>query len=163
PGAGRAAGRARGLARRQRHADGHCGPRRPLRAGALDLAGSKRRARRRARLDSRVHAPPCAVFRDRAAARRLRRREDRVADREDGDRKCPDEHAGFGARRRCEVRREDRKSTRLNSSHRTISYAVFCLKKKKNKNIRKEDATIKRVKKLKRKEKQKRNNEIHTI
>src|SRR5207248_8292342 len=26
--------------------------------------------------------------------------------------------------------REDRKSTRLNSSHRTISYAVFCLKKK---------------------------------
>src|SRR6266516_7057976 len=28
--------------------------------------------------------------------------------------------------------REDRKSTRLNSSHRTISYAVFCLKKKKN-------------------------------
>src|SRR5207248_8820561 len=28
------------------------------------------------------------------------------------------------------VRYEDRKSTRLNSSHRTISYAVFCLKKK---------------------------------
>src|SRR6266705_3424157 len=27
-------------------------------------------------------------------------------------------------------RRGDRKSTRLNSSHRTISYAVFCLKKK---------------------------------
>src|SRR5215468_8972258 len=27
---------------------------------------------------------------------------------------------------------EDRKSTRLNSSHITISYAVFCLKKKKN-------------------------------
>src|SRR5437867_6860597 len=27
----------------------------------------------------------------------------------------------------------DRKSTRLNSSHRTISYAVFCLKKKKYK------------------------------
>src|SRR5437867_8635066 len=26
----------------------------------------------------------------------------------------------------------DRKSTRLNSSHRTISYAVFCLKKKRN-------------------------------
>src|SRR5215468_1171437 len=26
----------------------------------------------------------------------------------------------------------DRKSTRLNSSHITISYAVFCLKKKKN-------------------------------
>src|SRR2546430_14658108 len=30
----------------------------------------------------------------------------------------------------------DRKSTRLNSSHSQISYAVFCLKKKKKKNIR---------------------------
>src|SRR5258708_19866223 len=28
-------------------------------------------------------------------------------------------------------RRRDRKSTRLNSSHQIISYAVFCLKKKK--------------------------------
>src|SRR5689334_23572815 len=28
----------------------------------------------------------------------------------------------------------DRKSTRLNSSHSSISYAVFCLKKKNNKN-----------------------------
>src|SRR2546421_4233119 len=28
--------------------------------------------------------------------------------------------------------KEDRKSTRLNSSHDQISYAVFCLKKKKN-------------------------------
>src|SRR5207248_11169798 len=33
---------------------------------------------------------------------------------------------------RCLAR--DRKSTRLNSSHRTISYAVFCLKKKKKNN-----------------------------
>src|SRR5258708_21973884 len=30
----------------------------------------------------------------------------------------------------------DRKSTRLNSSHQIISYAVFCLKKKNNANIR---------------------------
>src|SRR5437773_9769793 len=30
----------------------------------------------------------------------------------------------------------DRKSTRLNSSHITISYAVFCLKKKKKKKIK---------------------------
>src|SRR3712207_8352498 len=29
-------------------------------------------------------------------------------------------------------RREDRKSTRLNSSHANISYAVFCLKKQSN-------------------------------
>src|SRR3712207_7614955 len=42
-----------------------------------------------------------------------------------------------GARRRRAARgavrrghREDRKSTRLNSSHANISYAVFCLKKK---------------------------------
>src|SRR5258708_10283185 len=31
-----------------------------------------------------------------------------------------------------EHRNIDRKSTRLNSSHQIISYAVFCLKKKKN-------------------------------
>src|SRR5439155_26487035 len=43
-------------------------------------------------------------------------------------------------RRRCTVRtrhRVDRKSTRLNSSHVAISYAVFCLKKKKNQNTTK--------------------------
>src|SRR5207248_11159584 len=39
-------------------------------------------------------------------------------------RRCPRTHRGAVL---------DRKSTRLNSSHRTISYAVFCLKKKKNK------------------------------
>src|SRR5207248_8829851 len=33
--------------------------------------------------------------------------------------------------------RLDRKSTRLNSSHRTISYAVFCLKKKTQNNNKK--------------------------
>src|SRR3712207_7720371 len=38
-------------------------------------------------------------------------------------------HPRGRARRRGE--REDRKSTRLNSSHANISYAVFCLKKKK--------------------------------
>src|SRR5207249_11477899 len=31
----------------------------------------------------------------------------------------------------CKPRKRDRKSTRLNSSHVSISYAVFCLKKKK--------------------------------
>src|SRR5258708_28409526 len=36
----------------------------------------------------------------------------------------------------------DRKSTRLNSSHQIISYAVFCLKKKKN-NYTKQVDTIK--------------------
>src|SRR5438477_7804030 len=35
------------------------------------------------------------------------------------------------------VAQRDRKSTRLNSSHMSISYAVFCLKKKKKKNKKK--------------------------
>src|SRR5438094_3402196 len=35
----------------------------------------------------------------------------------------------------------DRKSTRLNSSHRTISYAVFCLKKKKKRTTQKRKQT----------------------
>src|SRR3712207_9021493 len=34
------------------------------------------------------------------------------------------------------LRSRDRKSTRLNSSHANISYAVFCLKKKKKKKIK---------------------------
>src|SRR3989454_4333668 len=36
-------------------------------------------------------------------------------------------------RKRAEEALRDRKSTRLNSSHLVISYAVFCLKKKKKK------------------------------
>src|SRR5712675_2982573 len=42
----------------------------------------------------------------------------------------------IGSRWRCESRR-DRKSTRLNSSHGYISYAVLCLKKKKKKKKKK--------------------------
>src|SRR5438552_12917225 len=46
------------------------------------------------------------------------------------DRACG---GGRGTPRPCRRRRRgtDRKSTRLNSSHQIISYAVFCLKKKK--------------------------------
>src|SRR5689334_24666248 len=41
-------------------------------------------------------------------------------------------HPAGGARRlSAGTERRDRKSTRLNSSHSSISYAVFCLKKKK--------------------------------
>src|SRR2546427_6938107 len=40
--------------------------------------------------------------------------------------------SGAGTRRRVAAH-ADRKSTRLNSSHSQISYAVFCLKKKKQK------------------------------
>src|SRR3712207_7287853 len=36
------------------------------------------------------------------------------------------------SREHLELAEPDRKSTRLNSSHANISYAVFCLKKKKN-------------------------------
>src|SRR5438874_10634717 len=43
-------------------------------------------------------------------------------------------HIGDGSGRR------DRKSTRLNSSHVEISYAVFCLKKKTNAHFRKQPA-----------------------
>src|SRR5438477_5078132 len=39
--------------------------------------------------------------------------------------------AGFRACAAALAPRQDRKSTRLNSSHMSISYAVFCLKKKK--------------------------------
>src|SRR5690349_22467263 len=41
------------------------------------------------------------------------------------------EHRGEVRRRGDRAARRDRKSTRLNSSHVEISYAVFCLKKKK--------------------------------
>src|SRR2546422_6253246 len=42
----------------------------------------------------------------------------------------------------CSGTRTDRKSTRLNSSHGYISYAVFCLKKKKKNNKNKDSKTI---------------------
>src|SRR2546426_7240445 len=52
----------------------------------------------------------------------------------------PDEDRGArraeGADEREGVHGADRKSTRLNSSHLVISYAVFCLKKKKQTNLR---------------------------
>src|SRR5689334_24522482 len=49
-----------------------------------------------------------------------------AAMRHAGVRGCGQPHRGGGA--------PDRKSTRLNSSHSSISYAVFCLKKKKKNN-----------------------------
>src|SRR5438309_3536071 len=63
--------------------------------------------------------PYTTLFRSRAHAVGGRR------DRESGD-----ERAGVVAHARLSV--SDRKSTRLNSSHSSISYAVFCLKKKKS-------------------------------
>src|SRR5438270_9669520 len=53
----------------------------------------------------------------------------------DEDRRRPPRMAMAGRHDRCDAAQaeRDRKSTRLNSSHSQISYAVFCLKKKKNK------------------------------
>src|SRR3712207_7063737 len=56
------------------------------------------------------------------------RRQEQAADQRAG--RCGDA-AEDGQQHDREAR--DRKSTRLNSSHTNISYAVFCLKKKKNK------------------------------
>src|SRR5258707_10922574 len=55
-------------------------------------------------------------------------------------------------REHCAVDRQDRKSTRLNSSHANISYAVFCLKKKK-KDDNKNRELVKQKKLLKRNKK----------
>src|SRR2546426_1693363 len=52
-----------------------------------------------------------------------------------GRRRVPEAPGGAGNRRALAGRPEDRKSTRLNSSHLVISYAVFCLKKKKKNSI----------------------------
>src|SRR5690349_23978331 len=60
-----------------------------------------------------------------AAQRKLHDRAERHRQRDVLDVEA--DHAGAG-------HAEDRKSTRLNSSHVEISYAVFCLKKKKKKN-----------------------------
>src|SRR5256885_7680918 len=82
-------------------------------AGQRDRRRGRRRAEpgvHRSRLPARPHA---VVERERRARNRLDGRDDRL------------------------LRIADRKSTRLNSSHLVISYAVFCLKKKKKKKITK--------------------------
>src|SRR5438067_3674173 len=59
----------------------------------------------------------------------------RVASRASYARREPDDQRSAGSRDGADL---DRKSTRLNSSHVSISYAVFCLKKKKRRNHVKE-------------------------
>src|SRR5256885_12438173 len=56
--------------------------------------------------------------------------EDLVAGGEEGQAAALPE-AALPYLQRLEIAHKDRKSTRLNSSHLVISYAVFCLKKKK--------------------------------
>src|SRR3712207_7596287 len=53
--------------------------------------------------------------------------------RQRGQRHCHGDEERSPAGARIGRVAQDRKSTRLNSSHANISYAVFCLKKKKNK------------------------------
>src|SRR5258708_27977168 len=76
---------------------------------------------------------------------------DYSAEMDEAERTSPDQMAGLQTKRLawtlahglqpCHLVR-DRKSTRLNSSHQIISYAVFCLKKKKVRNkYRNEDHT----------------------
>src|SRR2546422_7595910 len=74
---------------------------------ALPISSSSHRPRRAGRALQRRPVPPAGVAGDRPTA-------------------C-------GRARAARRGREDRKSTRLNSSHGYISYAVFCLKKKKKK------------------------------
>src|SRR5436190_15700155 len=79
--------------------------------------------------------PYTTLFRSGLAPRRLRhdrRGLDRIGSRTadlsvSGASRLADRVRGRGDRLD-----QDRKSTRLNSSHTVISYAVFCLKKKKN-------------------------------
>src|SRR5207248_10048325 len=85
--------------------------------------------------------PYTTLFRSVELQRRIRIR---TADRQSGERVHPRPRVVSGQKSKCQhdvchsclhpvrplCRSEDRKSTRLNSSHRTISYAVFCLKKK---------------------------------
>src|SRR5207249_5644036 len=68
--------------------------------------------------------PYTTLFRSRDHGRRHVHRRERVVDLAVGERLT-------GAR--LDAVERDRKSTRLNSSHVSISYAVFCLKKKKKK------------------------------
>src|SRR5690242_20939384 len=70
-------------------------------------------------------------------------------DRGDHDRRAPPVSGAQGRPPdvpRHQRQRLDRKSTRLNSSHMSISYAVFCLKKKKKTKKKKKE-----IKKIKRK------------
>src|SRR3712207_2687049 len=67
-----------------------------------------------------------------AGRHRLEAVERRLDDQRVEERPDDDERGGGGRRPGPpRPRRPDRKSTRLNSSHANISYAVFCLKKKK--------------------------------
>src|SRR5690349_23946386 len=84
--------------------------------------------------------PYTTLFRSHAGARtgcpgdRVRRGHERigaVVDVEEHTLRALEQYAAAALQSGVQVAPQDRKSTRLNSSHVEISYAVFCLKKKK--------------------------------
>src|SRR5688572_32329995 len=78
-----------------------------------------------------AEGPPAPVPPDRRGTDRRRRSVGRRGDHR-GRRRVPAPPRRVGALLSGGQLARDRKSTRLNSSHSQISYAVFCLKKKKN-------------------------------
>src|SRR3712207_6903083 len=78
--------------------------------------------------------PYTTLFRSRLGSRRVGRARERHAFALHAGVRGPPAALRLVQRKARRVRPADRKSTRLNSSHANISYAVFCLKKKKNAN-----------------------------
>src|SRR2546422_8398817 len=86
--------------------------------------------------ESEEHGEPAADRKAGLEMERMRRRRNRLGDRADDEAEELQREQRPGDRLQTgRVRGEDRKSTRLNSSHGYISYAVFCLKKKKKKTL----------------------------
>src|SRR3712207_7717344 len=85
--------------------------------------------------------PYTTLFRSRGAREELPRRDPGRGEAGFGHRGGREEHDDVPPRQHRlahRPNRKDRKSTRLNSSHANISYAVFCLKKKKTKQTTKQ-------------------------
>src|SRR5690606_39621109 len=114
-------------------------------------AAASRRWKRRNRWAARNHAIVACL---RASAFRLRRRHDpRPPHLDDAARPPYGRHEsrradGAGGNTGGAELRRDRKSTRLNSSHVKISYAVFCLKKKTHTKIYSKNNMIKKLKSI---------------
>src|SRR5690349_22531991 len=87
--------------------------------------------------------PYTTLFRSDRVGRDVRRAEDRS--RQAARLEGRSRHQAHVRQRLARQDAEDRKSTRLNSSHVEISYAVFCLKKKKK---NKQDTYIKSLRSL---------------
>src|SRR5438445_6256970 len=84
--------------------------------------------------------PYTTLFRSHASDRRQQKRARRLYSAPQGRRGGPRDARRRGGRD-VGSRQVDRKSTRLNSSHANISYAVFCLKKKKKQTTKKTHET----------------------